>query len=140
MPNKLGINGFFDEDGGNIYINGNLGKIEREIVYVHESQHRTCCLNKCKCWKYKSVYWCEYHAFRAEFNFVLKKNIPGYWKGYFDITIKDLIKFSRNGKKIKSWKEHFQALSKVCRFKDFQKFAKKHRYIKRIDKILKEGI
>ena len=140
IPNKLGINGFFEEEDGCVYVNESLDKISRELVYAHESQHRTCFLNKCKCWKYKSVYWCEYHAFRAEFNFVLKKNISEYWKNYFNLVIKDLIKFRKNSKGIKSWKEHFQALAKICKFKDFQKLAKKYRYKKRIDKILERGI
>lgn len=139
-PNKLGINGFFEGDDGYVYINKDLDKISRELVYAHESQHRACFLNKCKCWKPKSDFLCEYHAFRAEFNFVLKKNTPKNWKHYFNFTIKDLIKFSKNGKNIKNWKEHFQALAKVCRLKDFQRFAKKYRYKKRIDKILEKGI
>ena len=117
-PNKSNIFGFFDEDDGQIYINEDLGKTHREFVYVHESQHRTCYKVGCKCWNKKTEFLCEYHAFRAEFRFALNKNSRRYWTAYFKGVIMELDKFRSN--KVRSWRAHFKALSKVCRFKQFQ--------------------
>ena len=130
-PNKSHVDGFFDEDDGNIYISKKLGKIAREIVFAHESQHRDCYNNKCKCWGRGTDYWCEYHAFRAEFRFVLRKNSKRYWKAYFEGVIRDLTKFKDTS--IRSWGAHFQALCKVCRFKAFQEAARRYGFQKSIE-------
>lgn len=131
-PNKTKINGFFDEEDGNIYINSDLCKIAKEIVLAHEIRHRRCFKNKCKCWG--KLYWAEYHAFRAEFEFVLSKNKKSYWKTYFDGVISDLRKFQ--DKSVTGWREHFKALSKVCRLKKFIEQANKYKYLKKINTII----
>jgi hypothetical protein len=133
-PNKSKIDGLFDEEDRNIYINEDLGKICREFVYIHEAEHKRCFENKLKCWE--NLFWCEYYAFRAELNFVLEKDNSRYWHKYFTVTIKSLIKFKTNANNIKGWEEHFKALRKVCRLKDFKKFAKKYKYWKLIKEII----
>jgi hypothetical protein len=126
-PNKSKVNGFFDEDDKNIYINEDLNMVHRELVYIHENQHRDCFIHKCKCWN-RSIFLCEYHAFRAELKFLLEKDNSKYWKTYFVITIKSLIKFGTNINNIWGWEEHFKALRKVCNLKDFKKVASKYGY------------
>jgi len=133
-PNKSKVNGIFDEDDGNIYINEDLDEITQELIYAHESQHKKCFNSKCKCWK--KLFWCEYHAFRNEFKFVLEKDDSKYWDKYFTITTNDLNKFKNNVNNITGWKEHFKALKKVCNLKDFKKFAKEYKYWKQIKKII----
>ena len=133
-PNKSNIFGIFDEDDGNIYINSKLNKIERKLVYVHEVQHRDCFNNKCKCWK--KLFWCEYHAFRAEFNFVLKLNKRRYWHGFFKIAIKELVKFKLHPE-ISGWTEHYKAKRRVMKLDECVKYAKKYKYWKQIKEIIK---
>lgn len=133
-PNKSKISGIFDEDDRLIYINEDLDKITQELVYIHENQHKKCFVNKCKCWK--KLFWCEYHAFKAELKFLLEKDNSKYWHKYFVITIKSLIKFKDNANNIKGWKEHFKALKKVCNLKDFRWAAKKYKYWNRIKRII----
>jgi len=138
-PNKSKINGFFDEDDGNIYINESLSTLQKELVLVHETEHKKCYLNKCFCWKSKTDFWCEYHAFKAEFDFVLNKNLKKYWNIYFSIVIKDLNKFVKDSNNIHTWKEHYKALRKVCKLCNFIKFAKKYGYWKKINGLCNSG-
>ena len=133
-PNPSNIYGFFDEEDNNIYINANLGKLDREFVFVHESQHKDCFHNKCKCWG--TIFWCEYHAFRAEFNFVLKLNKQKYWRGFFKVSIKALIKFKTHPE-IGGWTEHYKALRKVMNLTECVKYARKYGYWKQIEDILR---
>jgi len=134
-PNKSEVSAFFDADDGEIYIDKKLGKINREIVYQHENQHRKCFKSKCKCWKKKTEFLCEYHAMRAEFNFVAKNGLL-VQKMYFKITIDALNKYLKNMNKIKSWKAHYQALRKVCKLKQFRFLAQKLGFWKDIERLL----
>ena len=136
-PNKTKINGFFEEDSGNIYINKSLGTRQKELVFVHEMKHKKCCLDKCFCWESGTDFWSEYHAFKAEFDFVLNKNLKKYWVTYFNILIKDLNKFVENASNLRTWKYHRKALTKVCRLCDFIRFAKKYGYWNEIDSLIR---
>jgi len=132
-PDKTKVSGFFDEDDENIYINSNLNKLTKELVFVHESQHKVCFKNKCKC--QKNLFWCEYHAFRSEIDFIIDKNIKKYWVGYFNNVIYELKKFKDNDT---TYKSHFKSLAKVCRLKRFKKYAIKYKYLKRINSIIED--
>jgi len=129
-PNKSKISGFFDEDDGQIYIDKKLGKIKKEIVYQHENQHRKCFNSDCKCYKKDTDFLCEYHAMRAEFNFIAKNGVL-VQKIYFKLVIKSLNKYL-----IESWKAHYQALRKVCKLKKFRFLAKKLGFWREIEKLL----
>ena len=133
-PNKSNIFGIFDEDDGNIYINSKLNKTERELVYIHEVQHRDCFNNKCKCWK--KLFWCEYHAFKAELDFVFKLNKYRYWHCFFKIAIKELIKFKTHPE-IDGWAEHYKAKRKVMKLNKCVEYAKKYKYWEQIKEIIK---
>jgi len=134
-PHYPKVKGFFDSDWNRVYINKKLGKIKREIVYAHESQHQKCFQSKCKCYDLNSDFLSEYHAFRAEFRFLQEKDNVRYWRIYFAGVIDDLTRYVTL-----PWKAHFKALSKVCRLEDFKKFAKEFDYWKKIERILKKGI
>lgn len=134
-PNLTEINGFFDQDDGHIYIRKGLGKIDKEIVYQHEMQHKICSDNKCFCWEQKSDFWSEYHSFRAELDFALRSN-KIVKRIYLTGVIDDLIKYKKQGKKIKSQKEHYFALRRVCKLNRFKKLAKEYKYWNRIKKLL----
>lgn len=135
-PNKSKIEGLFDEDDGNIYIDKKLSSIGKQLVFAHESQHRTCFYSKCECWDKESLFWCEYHAFLAELIFVVKQNSKKYWDYYFKGFIKELIKF--NNPDIIGWLPHFKAMRKVSKIKVFQNNAKKYGYLETINKTLNE--
>ena len=136
-PNKSKIEGMFDEEDGNIYVDADLPDCGRKLVYAHESQHRTCFYNKCTCYKSGSLFRIEYHAFLAELIFVVKENKDGLWKYYFKGIQKELIKF--NNPSIEGWIAHFKALRKVCKLKVFIQNAKKYRCWKTIEKRLREN-
>jgi hypothetical protein len=133
-PNKSRIHGIFDEDDGNIYINEDLPKMGRELVYAHECQHRTCFYSNCSCYKKNSIFYVEYHAFLAELIFILKINSVQYWKYYLMGVIEELNKF--NNPDINGWLDHFRALRKVCKLKAFKEKAKKFNCWKKISKLL----
>lgn len=133
-PNKSNIFGFFDEEDDNIYVNAKLNRIERKLVFIHESQHRNCFNKKCKCWG--TTFWCEYHAFRRELNFVLKLNKRRYWHVFFKIAIKELIKYKTHPE-IAGWTEHFNAKRKTMKLNECVKYAKKYKYWEQIESIIK---
>lgn len=134
-PNKSRVKGFFDDDDGQIYINKTLNKHDRAIVFAHESQHRECFITKCWCWKQKTVFWCEYHAFKAEFAFVSGMDNHRYWHTYFKAVISGLTKY-KEAENIGTWMDHFRALRKVCRFKAFQEAADRYGYQERVNELL----
>ena len=133
-PNPSNITGFFDEEDNNIYINEKKGRLERELIFVHENQHKKCFNTKCKCWGI--VFWCEYHAFRAELNFVLKVNKRKYWREFFRVSISSLIKYTVH-LEIGGWPEHYKALRKVLKLSECVTYAKKYGYWKQIAGLLK---
>lgn len=133
-PNKSNVFGFYDEDDNNIYINAKLNKMERELVYIHELQHKNCFKSKCKCWGI--TFWCEYHAFRTELNFALTLNKRKYWHGFFKVAIKELIKFKTHSE-IVGWAEHYKAKRKVMKLNECVKYAKKYKYWERIECLIK---
>lgn len=133
-PNPSGINGFFDEEDNNIYINGKKSKLERDLIFVHENQHKECFNTKCKCWR--TVFWSEYHAFRAELHFVLKVNKRKYWHEFFRVAIRSLIKHMKH-LEIQGWLEHYKALRKVLKLNECVKYAKEYGYWKQIKGLLK---
>lgn len=135
-PNKSKVDAFFDRDDGLIYIHKNFGKILTEITYAHEVQHKKCLANKCFCWEQDSDYWSEYHAFKAMFYFVVSKHSKRYWRIFFDAVISDLIKYNNNEYRVKSYKEHFNALKKVCKLKLFIEYAKQYNYWNDIKRII----
>lgn len=136
------MNGYYDPDDNNhpVYINKDLDSKSKEVVYAHENQHRKCHLGKCFCWDCGTEFWCEYHAFRAEFKFALSKNTDKWWKLYFDGVIEDLKKFKRPKKGMATWPDHFKALVKVCHMKEFGAYANGYGYYTRIMDIIDRGI
>ncbi len=122
-PDRSKIGGYFDEDDGHIYINGRASKVRQSLIIAHESQHKKCFDTKCKCWNSRNVYWCEYHAFRAELKYVAKKDKVRLWQAYFRSVINDLRKFQS---KETAYPQHFQALVKVCRLRLFGLYAQKY--------------
>jgi len=134
-PNKSKVDGFFDEEDGQIYIRKNQGRITKEIIFAHESQHKDCCENSCFCWVMVNLFWCEYHAFRAELYYVLDQNKSRIWNLYFQGVIKDLTKYYSLIDAVEGQIQHFKALRKVCKMKLFREFAKQYGYYTKIYKL-----
>ena len=139
-PDRYKLRGFYDSDNGEVHINKAIPKIVRELTFAHENQHKICHQGKCSCWNKDTEFWCEYHAFRAEFEFILSKNSNKYWIAYFESVVYDLKKYKRTNHKPKSWPDHFRALAKICRTKEFASYARGYGYHTRIMDIIDRGI
>lgn len=136
-PNPSGIKGFYDEDvPGYIYIREDLSFITRNIVITHESQHARCHETKCSCFDLPSDFLREYHAFRAEFNYMYsKRRIWMCWNVYLKNILADLKRYRGN----KVWLGHYKALAKVCRLKQFKEYAEGYESFKKIMKLVSGG-
>lgn len=77
------IYGWFDRRNDTICLNNTMSPWYREVTYFHEDTHRDCWDNKCKCWN--TVFWCEYHAFRGEFDRVRVADEPLLTIAYIDM-------------------------------------------------------
>lgn len=132
-PNPVEIDGWFDEDDGRVYIRADLDFTIQQLIYAHEDQHRKCFNSKCKCWKKKSDFLAEYHAFKAEFKCARLKDT--IWKQYFANVIRELRKYRRHWKE--HGREHFQALAKLCRTKKFREYAKKYGWLQKISCLIR---
>lgn len=136
-PNPARIQGFYDEDvPGYIYINRYLTTFGREIVIAHETQHARCCEEKCSCFDLYADVLREYHAFRAEFEYMVTgRHTTNAWRMYYRI-VRDALK-RYQGRKI--WEGHFKALAKVCRLKLFKEYSRGCKPYKQIMKLVSEG-
>ncbi len=135
-PNEFNFCGLFDEDYDLIFIDYKLSKLRKELTYQHEKQHRECCKSGCFCWLQVSVFWTEYHAFRAELDFSLKFGImvkKTYLKDTFEYLNKLL---NKKGSWNKSQKAHYQAIMRVCKLKRFIKLAKEFKFWNKIKGLL----
>ena len=126
-PDRNDAIGSFDENNEKIYINARLTKLEREIVYFHEITHKECFEAKCICWKKKSGYLCEYHAFRGTLRRVVdaRNHLRSrFWqklrKCYLREVEKALRKYSGD---LTVWKTHLKALRKLMKTKAFKELS-----------------
>ncbi len=92
-PDRSKLGGYFDEDDGHIYINVQASKVRQSLIIAHEAQHKKCFDSKCKCWKGENIYWCEYHVFRAELEYVIENDTVRLWQAYFRSEINNLRKY-----------------------------------------------
>ena len=130
-PSKIA--GYYDPDDGNIYIRTGLSKYRQLLIYVHERQHKKCHDEKCSCWS-RGTFHSEYHAYRAELDYVIERESPRLWKLYFRNVMADIIKQSSD---LKLWGGHRRAILKVCRLKRFQEHAKEHGVLHKINLVIK---
>lgn len=130
-PNKLKTAGWWEEDAKDyIFVNKRLSRITRKIILAHEEQHRKCYFNKCKC--SKNDYLSEYHAYKAEFQYILDINKHKYWKAYFKNALDCLDRYITD-KSIPSHKWHLSAFKKFSKTKQFRKWAEKYGYLKAVE-------
>lgn len=134
-PNKFNFCGIFDEEYDLIFIDSKLSKIRRELTYRHEKQHRECYKSKCFCWDQDSIFWTEYHAFKAELDFALNSGFI-VKKIYLKSTYEYLKLLLSREKWNKSQKAHYQALRKVCKLKRFKNLAKEFEFQVKIKGLL----
>jgi hypothetical protein len=137
------LDGFYDDQdvNHNVYISKSLKGMDREIAFAHENEHRECHIQECFCWSSGTEFWSEYHAFKAEFDFVVEQNKDKWWKVYFEYVIRNLKKYKRVGRgAMSTWPDHFRALSKVCRLNEFGEYARGYGYYDRIMAIVERGM
>ena len=119
-PNPSRVVGFFDNMDGKIYIDETLGLIGREVAYLHELSHRECFEKNCWCWKKKTDYWVEYHAFREEFYKVQALGDKRIKRIYLK-QLNDVINSAK--KNLPVWHSHIEALRRLIKMKSFQKYV-----------------
>ena len=103
------------EDGNDIFISKLLPKIAREVIYLHERQHRKCKKEGCFCCSQSSDFWCEYHAMKAEFEDCLKAG-PAVFAEYRRQFVAALKKYKSD----KKWESHLMATRKLMGLKKFR--------------------
>lgn len=98
--------------GLNIKRFSKLPKIMKRATVVHELQHQACCRSHCFCWKRKNDFWSEYHATKAEYEYIcnnLTKRNTGF---VLKSTANTLLLYKKDG----DW-EHFKAMKKVLKIR-----------------------
>lgn len=135
-PNPSGVKGFYDEDvPGYIYVRESIRGLARDLVIVHETQHARCHEINCDCFDLPADFLREYHAFKAEFDYMCAGRFTrSVWRVYATTVYTNLKRY----KKKKVWNGHFKALAKVCRLKLFKEYAERFRSYKQIMKLVSE--
>lgn len=114
--------GWFTPGDPHVYIDMRLSPFGRELVYIHEDQHRQCSDEKCFCHGRYSHYWSEYHAFRAELQQVLAQGDAGFTH-YYLRRVFELLRKRWNDPRCRT---HIRALSRVVKSEAFRSCARKH--------------
>ena len=120
-PNPSKVFGFFDDDDEKIYISSKLSLLARECVYFHESSHKECYDEKCKCWDKKTDYLCEYHAMRGELQKVRARGSVRLREAYLKHVKSALDKYRKHAD---VYGDHLKAIRKLMRTKDFKAFVR----------------
>jgi len=135
-PNKTETEGFFDRDDKRIYIRSSLSKCRKELIYIHEGQHKKCFESNCFCWEQESDFWGEYHAFRAELKFAIVSEYEIIRRIYLSNIEPELERYKRLGETIISQRQHYLALSRLCKTAKFQQLAKEYGYWQQVRRYL----
>lgn len=108
--------GCYDEQDDLIWIASGLPRLEAEVIYYHERQHRECYKRGCKCYKQPNDIMCEYHAMKGEVTCVLVRGSVAIAKAY----LRSVQRFDNKAAgDPDGWKDHIRAMKRVKRLKVF---------------------
>jgi hypothetical protein len=125
------VGGFYEENDGTIFLAHGLTEIQKELVYIHELEHRKCHQSGCRCWDLDDdCYLAEYHAWLGEFRAVKNRDNAKLTNAYFRSVRFAIRKMQKNPK---IWAGNIKAVRRLLRLKEFKDFYKlKYRSVPKI--------
>jgi uncharacterized protein YqfB (UPF0267 family) len=122
-PCVVGVDGLYCETEDTIYLSNTLSKMQKEITYFHERQHRICAKKKCACMRdgRTSDYLAEFHAYRGEMLCVLSSGDAKLMKAYLSLVVRMVKKAEKNPK---TWQHHKRAMNRVMKMKEFKRIKR----------------